>query len=132
MDNSTSSPSTLSLRFKGEVLNKVYRIWLLRTLAPVVIAEIAALGIFLWQLGRWVFIQRVAENAMTALFLNPPQFFSFLVSAFTHASTAARLLSVGVVILAALLIRHFTQGILRFILVRQRYFERLQKPDYER
>jgi len=127
MHNSPLQSFAVSPRFKGEILNKIYRIWLLRKFAPVVAAEIVILALLLYQLGKSIFVQQVIENGLSIFFANPPKLIAFFVSSFTHASMGTRLLAIGLIIVLALLIRHLTQGILRLILVRERYFERLKK-----
>lgn len=112
-------------RFRGDVLRRVYRVWLLRKLAPILIIEIAAVSLLLYGLGRTVFIERVLANALTVLFREPSGIADFGVSAFLHASIAAKFFTVALVVLGALLIRLITQGVLRFILVRENYFSRI-------
>ncbi|OGZ96169.1 MAG: hypothetical protein A3B34_03385 [Candidatus Sungbacteria bacterium RIFCSPLOWO2_01_FULL_54_21] len=111
-------------RFRGDVLRRIYRVWLVRKLAPILLIEIAVLSALLYGLGRLVFVERVFANALTVLFREPSGIASFAVSAFLHAPVTAKLFSVALVILLALLIRLVTQGMLRFILVRENYFSR--------
>ena len=112
-------------RFKGTILKQVYRVWLVRRFLPVLIAEVAVISFILYALARFVFVERVLDNGFTVLFARPEGIFSFLIGGFLHASLASQVLMLGAVLLAALLIRHITQGILRFILVRQNYFGKI-------
>ena len=121
----SSSPS--SLRFNGQILQSVYRVWLFRRLAPVLIGETILLSLLLYGMGRLIFVQRVLENGLNVFFANPPQIVSFLFEAFLHARGITKLLAVIILVLVALLIRHVTQGILRLILVRQNYFARVKQ-----
>lgn len=113
-------------QFKGQVLNKVYRVWLLRKLLPVLVLEVVILAAVLYVLGRTVFIQRVFENALNVLFINPSQIAGFVVDAFARAPLLTQILSIGLAILLAFLIRHLTQGALRLILVKENYFSRIR------
>ncbi len=113
-------------RFQGEVLNKVYRVWLFRKLLPVLVLEITVLSVILYLIGRTIFIQRVFENALTVFFLSPPGILAFMVNAFTGTSILIKVLSLVFIILTALLLRHLTQGVLRLILVRLNYFSRVK------
>lgn len=123
----TTSPSiNISSHFKGQILRSVYRVWLFRKLMPVLLLEIAAFSTVLYLLSRAVFVRRVLENALNVLFLNPTALFSFAVSAFVHAAVVTKLLTIGFMVLVALLVRLVTQGALRFILVKENYFERLK------
>ena len=109
-------------RFKGHILKQVYRVWLWRKFLPVLVAEVTVMSFILYALARFVFVERVLDNGFRVAFARPEGILSFLVSGFLHASVTAQVLTSGVVLLAALLIRHITQGILRFILVRENYF----------
>ncbi len=120
--NTPGENTKQSARFRGEVLNRIYRVWLFRKFLPVLIGEVILFSVILYILGRAVFIQRVLENALAALFLSPPQALSFLVATFSNASAATQVLTLLAAVLTAFLIRHLTQGVLRFILVRQNYF----------
>ena len=122
--NNTIIPA--SPRFRGEILNRVYRVWLFRRLAPVVVAEVAALVLLLWRLARLIFLRRVAENALNVFSAHPYGLIAFFVSAFEHASLATQIVLVAALVALAFLIRHVTQGILRFILVRENYFSRVR------
>ncbi len=124
MNNQTA---TVTPRFQGEVLNKVYRVWLFRKLLPVLILEVVALTAVLYWLGRAVFFQRIFENALKVLFINPQQILDFVFVMFTHATSLARILGFVVLVLFVLIVRHFTQGLLRLILVRKNYFSRVKK-----
>lgn len=122
----TETTQNTAQKYKGEVLNKIYRVWLFRKFLPVVILEVLILAFLLSQLGRLVFIQQILGNALDVLFSNPTGIGAFVVSTFANAAWGAKLLGVGLVVLAALLIRHLTQGLLRLILVRQNYFSRIK------
>lgn len=124
MNNST--PQTVAPRFKGEVINKIYRVWLFRKLLPVLVLEVAILTVVLYWLGRAVFFQRIFENALNVLFLEPRQIIDFVFVMFAHATSLARILGFVVLVLFVLIIRHFTQGILRLILVRENYFSKVR------
>ncbi len=113
--------------FRGEVLRKVYRVWLFRKLLPVLILEVAVLTAVLYWLGRAIFFQRILENALEVFFLNPQEILSFLVIMFTNATPLAKVLGFVVLALFVLIIRHFTQGFLRLILVRENYFSRVRQ-----
>ena len=127
MENYNTQPTPATPRFKGEVLNKIYRVWLFRKLLPVLVLEVVILTAALYWLGRAIFFQRIFENALRVLFLNPQETFSFLIVMFTNATPLARILGLIVLILFVLIIRHFTQGFLRLILVRQDYFSRVSR-----
>ena len=123
MNNQTTA---VTPRFQGEVLNKIYKVWLFRKLLPVLILEVAVFTVVLYWLGRAVFFQRIFENALKVLFLEPGQIFDFVLVMFTHATPLAKVLGFVILVLFVLIIRHFTQGFLRLILVRKNYFSRVR------
>ena len=112
-------------KFKGEVLKKVYKVWLVRKLVPVLLVEVIILALFLYGLGRIVFIERVLQNALNVIFLNPPKILPFFAVAFMRTSVSAKFLGIGIALLVALLIRHITQGVLRLFLIKQNYFAKI-------
>ena len=126
-NNAATNKIALSPRFKGEVLRQIYRVWLMRRFIPVLLIEIAVLTLVLYQLARFIFLQRVAENAMNVFFSHPSGIIGFFASAFFNASPATKMLVISFAALTAILVRHITQGILRFILVKQNYFGRIEK-----
>lgn len=123
MNNDTISQTSV---FRGRIVQKIYRVWLLRKLLPFLLLEIAVLSVLLYELGKLAFVQRVMENALRVLFNDPARIISFLVGMFGRAPIAEKILGVAVVILVALIIRHLTQGILRLILVKENYFSRIK------
>ncbi len=114
-------------RFRGETLRKIYRVWLMRRLLPVVALEIAALSLLLWKLGKMIFFERVVQNATSVLFVNPSGIVSFGVNAFLNAFWTTKIAALLIAIGLAFLIRHLTQGILRYILVKENYFSQIRK-----
>ena len=120
-------PAVSSPRFRGEVLKQIYRVWLFRKLLPVLLLEIALLAVILYQIVQAVFLQRVVENAMNVFFAHPAGIFSFFVLAFINAAVVTKLLIIAIAASLAFLIRHLTQGVLRYILVKENYFSSIRK-----
>ncbi len=115
-----------SNRFRGEILTKIYKVWLTRKFLPIFIAEIIILSAVIYGLARLVFFKKVIENAMRMEIVNASGIFKYLALAFARTPMLTKTLIVALVILLALLVRLITQGILRWILVRKNYFG---KPD---
>jgi len=127
METATTQQIPEKEAFRGQILRQVYRVWLVRKFLPVFIGEIIVLTLLLYQAGRIVFVQRVFENAFSVLFNNPGGIINFGVTAFTHASTPAKIFGVAAAVFFALVIRRATQGLLRLILVRENYFGKIEK-----
>ncbi|MBI3274165.1 MAG: hypothetical protein HYZ69_03395 [Candidatus Colwellbacteria bacterium] len=114
-------------KLRGDILKQIYRVWLFRKLAPVLLLEAVLISLFLYQMGEIVFVQRVIENAATVFFNDPPHIFQFFISAFTHAPVLTKVMTLSILLLVALILRHITQGVLRLILVRENFFSSLPK-----
>ncbi|MEK7560392.1 MAG: hypothetical protein AAB539_00350 [Patescibacteria group bacterium] len=124
-----SAPRIIPAEHRGRIVQKIYRVWLVRRLLPVLIVEVAALTFLLFQIGRAAFVQRIAENALTVFFARPEGIAAFAVSMFTHASAGEKFLSLAAVVFIAFLLRHLTQGMLRWILVRENYFQSVKNRE---
>lgn len=121
--------STLAIKkqkMRGEILQGVYRVWLVRKLLPVICLEIILTSIFLLLIARMVFVRQIIINAMDVVFVNPIGIFTFLERAFMETTFSGKLLSIGMIVLVAFLIRHITQGALRYILVKENFFSRTE------
>ncbi len=126
------SPTTTTIpnatpRFRGQLLQKIYRVWLFRTLLPVLLVEVVALSVLLYAVGQLIFVERIVENATRVLFSDPVQIFKFIGAAFLHATLLEEVLVLALAVALAFLVHHLTQGFLRFILVRQNYFSKVGK-----
>lgn len=122
--NNTPIPSGSAPKFRGEILTKIYRVWLIRKLLPVLLLEVVVLSLLLYYLGRSVFVERVIANGLNVLFAHPTKILPFLAAAFSNAGITIKILSVGIAVVLALFLRHITQGALRLILVKTNYFSR--------
>lgn len=126
MDNLNTDQINTIPRFRGEILHQVYRVWLFRKLAPVVFVEIILLTLALSELVNAIFVRKISENALNVFFQNPSGIFVFFAAAFTHTPLLTKILILAFFAIIALLVRHLTQGILRFILVRENYFRKIK------
>lgn len=120
-----TTQTNIAFTRRGQVLQQIYRVWLFRKLLPVIAGEIVLLTVILYVLGQAVFIQRIFENALKVFFINPPQIIGFLISAFFKASLATKVLGFGVLVVFALIIRHATQGLLRLVLIKEKFFAKV-------
>lgn len=126
--HTTIQPINATPRFRGEILRQIYRVWLFRTFLPVLIIEVAVFSFIVYELGKEIFFQRVLENAMNVFFQNPSHVMSFFFSAFMGTGWGVKILVAAIIAALVLVIRQITQGLLRFILVRQNYFAKIAPP----
>ena len=127
MNGGFAADAASRTRFRGETLRKIYRVWLFRRLAPVLAGEVIVISLLLYGFSKLVFVERVLQNGLNVFFQNPYGIFPFGVSAFLHAPSATKIIVVALAVVVALLIRLITQGILRFILVKENYFSRVER-----
>ena len=125
VNNASGAGAASRPHFRGETLRRIYRVWLFRKLAPVLAAEVVVISLLLYGFSKLIFVERVLQNGLNVFFQNPPGIFPFAVSAFFHAPAGTKIVIAGLGAVAALLIRLITQGILRFILVKENYFSRV-------
>lgn len=118
---------TTTTNFRGKILNKVYRVWLVRKFLPVFLIEIIVLSVVIFQFSRLVFVEKVMENFFRILFQKPSGSLTFLSTAFSQSSSLTKVTMIAVIILVALLLRMLTQGFLRLILVRKNYFGKIEQ-----
>ena len=122
MNTTGTNSMNATPRFRGEILKRIYRVWLFRTFFPVLLIEVAVFAFILYELANAIFFRHVIENAMNVFFQSPSHIVSFFLWAFVDARFATKILVIAVTAALALIIRQLTQGLLRFILVRQNYF----------
>lgn len=122
LDNSTS-------KFRGQVLNRIYRVWLVRKFLPVFLVEVVVLSVILYQFSKLVFVERVLENFFKIFFQSPSGGLIFLLSSFGKTPLTTKMFTVVIIVLIALLLRVLTQGFLRFVLVRKNYFGKVEQKQ---
>lgn len=89
--------------FKTETMRRIYFIWAIRYILNPVTIKIAAIAIITWQLFTRVSIITIFQNWRT-MGADLAATFRFLESAFLNTEAMVQLLTLGVGILAALLV----------------------------
>jgi len=101
-----------SQKLTRKVMRRVYAIWFLRQMAPILVAMPLSLGIVLWLTAKEFFVAKIVENFI--LTFHSGNVFAFIGSAFyssTHLLPLAiiGILSVLSLILGYKLVRNFMQ-----------------------
>ena len=99
----------------NKILFKVYTIWFLRRIVPLMLLQIAILVVFLKLLASKVFFGKVIENASLAAGANYWAFFKYLAGAFFQTSVVVQLsvfLALGV---GALLLRDLAKIVKNYL-----------------
>ena len=98
-----------------KILWKIYLIWFLRRIVPLVLVQIVFLVIFLKLLAGKVFFGKVIENAALASGSNYWEFFKYLVSAFFTTHIAVQLFILLILGIGALLLRDLGRVVLNYL-----------------
>ncbi len=101
-----------SQKLTRKVMRRVYAIWFLRQMAPILVAMPLSLGIVLWLTAKEFFVAKIVENFI--LTFHSGNIFAFIGSAFyssTHILPLAIIgfLSILSLILGYKLVRNFMQ-----------------------
>ncbi len=106
---------TLNEFFKNRILWKIYAIWFMRRILPLILGQIIVLIIALWVFARKVFVGKVLENATGAADANFWDFIKYILSAFLQTHTLVQiaiLLGLG---LGALIIRDIGRTLIAYL-----------------
>jgi len=109
-------------RFRGEILRRVWRVWLLRRFLPVLAVEVVGLTLFAYWLAHAVFVRRIIENALNVFFDNPAKVIEFIIFAFLYASIAVKALVFVVLVILTLLVWKTGKAVVRYAMLKEHYF----------
>ena len=99
----------------NRILFKVYSIWFLRRILPLIIGQVLFLVIVLRVLASRIFFGRVLENAALAAGSSYWEFFKYLLEAFSQTHLAVQLgipLALGI---GALALRDLGRAVINYI-----------------
>lgn len=105
----------------NKILWKIYIIWFLRRIVPLMLVQIAALVIILKILANRVFFGRVIENAALASGSSYWEFFKYLVNAFFQTNIFVQIIILFVLGVGALLIRDLGRVVANYLKTFSRY-----------
>jgi len=106
---------TLKEFIKNRILWRVYFIWFLRRMLPIVLLQIAALVVLVKIFARNVFVSKVLENVVAASGFGYGEVFKFLLAAFINAHFAVQAVIVISLGISALIIRDIVRALLTYI-----------------
>ena len=99
-------------QLRTKILRRVYRSWLIRRSAPLIVIEILigwiAFTIFL----RYVFVEKVISNALLASLGNPIELFIYGVAAFIATSTIIKIIIIIGLAFLLLLMRDVNRSLI--------------------
>ena len=106
---------TLNEFFKNRVLWKVYAIWFMRRIVPLIAVQIVFLLIALRVFANKVFVGKVLENATGAADSNLWEFIKYIFTAFFGTHTLVQiaiLLGLGI---SSLILRDFGRALIAYL-----------------
>ncbi len=102
------------------IMTRVYGIWFLRRVLPVVIFEILFIALAINLFAESVFIARVLENAAGVVKGSPVELFSFLWSAFWNSRLEVKLEVATAALMGALFLWSIKRAIVSYEMIRRR------------
>jgi hypothetical protein len=109
MKNKSNTTSyTISPMVKTRIMRRVYGIWLMRLLAPVLFFEIPALALLVKLGAQQIFVQRVFEN-IAASVSGGGELLRFMYRAVLHTSGQTQLLLGISVVIGVLFLKDFSR-----------------------
>ncbi len=99
----------------NKILWKVYTIWFLRRIVPLMLAQAFFLVIFLKLLADKIFFGKVMENAVLVSGSNYWKFFKYLLGAFFQTHVAVQLFVLLILGIGALLLRDFGRALVSYL-----------------
>lgn len=99
----------------NKILWKVYVIWFLRRIVPLMLVQIVFLVIFLKLLANKIFFGKVIENAALASDSNYWEFFKYLLGAFFQTHFIVQIFILLVLGIGALFLRDLGRAIANYL-----------------
>jgi hypothetical protein len=105
----------------NKILWKIYIIWFLRRIVPLMLVQIAALVIVLKVLADRIFFGKIIENAALASGSSYWEFFKYLVNAFLQTNIFVQIIILFVLGVGALLMRDLGRVAINYLKTFSRY-----------
>ncbi len=99
----------------NKILWKVYTIWFLRRIVPLMLVQIVFLVAVLKLLAGKIFLGKVLENAALAANSNYWEFFKYLLQAFSQTHVAVQVFILVILGIGALLLRDLGRIVVHYL-----------------
>ncbi len=93
-------------KIQNQVMKKVYFIWFLKKVFPYVLAEIAVFAAFLYLVGKYTFVQVVADNFTRMLLTSPSALLFYFADAAINTKFVVQVSLVGATLAVILAFRN--------------------------
>lgn len=104
---------------KTKVMNRVFRFWFLRSMAPLLLVEIIVIGIAIYAFANLIFINQVVDNALSAALGNPFKLIAYLWNSFLITRAEVKVVIIALVLVGLKLLRDVNRGIISFVLMKR-------------
>ncbi len=102
-------------------MRRVYGIWLVRRLGPVIFFQLLFLALALHLFGLSVFVAKVAENVSIVISGDPLSVIGFIFSAFLNARLGVKVEIFVALLMGALLVWSIKRAVVSYEMIRRAY-----------
>ncbi len=99
------NPNPILPQGKSRILWKVYLVWFIRRILPLVIFEVVVLATAVYLLAKYIFVEKVISNTFLFAGRNPLTMLFFLLDAFLRTSLLEQIIIIILLSIGALLLR---------------------------
>jgi hypothetical protein len=107
-------------KLQKRIMLRVYGVWLLRRVLPVIVFEVLLIGLAVNLFAESVFIARVVENAANVLKGNGFSIVTFLWAAFWNSRLEVKLEIATAILMAVLFLWSIKRAIVSYEMIRRR------------
>ncbi|MBU4348278.1 hypothetical protein KJ671_02130 [Patescibacteria group bacterium] len=100
---------------KNKIAWKVYIVWLFRRIIPLLVLEIILLVLGFYFLGKFVFVQKVFENAFLSSAQNPIIVFLYMFNAFASTTFLKKIIVLILLSLGILCMKDVGRALVSYI-----------------
>jgi hypothetical protein len=103
---------------KRRVMRRVYGIWFMRSVLPVLALEVGILVVGIGMIGSIVFVEKVIANALTISVGNPVKFLSYSITAFMSTTALTQAILILLVVGGVFLLRDIYRSTVSYTLLK--------------
>ena len=111
--------STATVNLKSRIMNRVFRFWFMRSMAPLLAIEIIVIGIAVYFFANLIFIGQVVDNALNAALGNPFKLIGYLWNAFLGTRTEVKAIIIALALVGLKLLSDINRGIIAYALMKR-------------
>ena len=109
----------IKVRLKSKIMNRVFRFWFLRSMAPLIIFEVVGILLAVYIFANLIFVLQVFNNAFNAALGNPFKFIAYFWDAFLATRSEVKVIIIALAISGLLLLRDINRGIISYAIMKR-------------